>query len=417
MRFHDYATVRSIVLRNPDSGFANTTEKLQAFRRMSSEEVLRSAAAELTERMACGNMLEVKRFCEKNPWAMRFYKTICREYGWLRSDRPFYNVWPVAYELIASVTLDIAWSEVSFPYEQMLFRFPVGQEPNGIACALVHDYSAMLQSERRMSGVHELGQQAAVADLRYGRGMIEASVQFAASPLTNETLNALNTVEDDGRDETVEATLLRIRSDNPPPYIEFLYRLAVFTSLLAKGEDLITPVILAKDQKRYEAAGDEQKRWIEERAARVQGRGFDLGKRLQEERDSSPHWRNPHLCLFWTGPGRGQPLLKVRRGGVVIPKALAEVPTGFLGPETPEELAVAEATYVRVPVSARMRFEILRRDSYRCQLCGKSAGDGVRLHIDHKHAAAKGGTNTPENLWTLCEPCNLGKSDLSLSPE
>lgn len=62
----------------------------------------------------------------------------------------------------------------------------------------------------------------------------------------------------------------------------------------------------------------------------------------------------------------------------------------------------------------RRRFLILRRDGYRCQLCGAKASDGVQLEIDHKHPKSRGGKDDPENLWTLCRECNQGKSDLSL---
>lgn len=61
-----------------------------------------------------------------------------------------------------------------------------------------------------------------------------------------------------------------------------------------------------------------------------------------------------------------------------------------------------------------LRFFVLKRDKYRCQLCGRSAKDGVTLEIDHKVARAKGGTDVPANLWTLCFDCNRGKSDENL---
>ena len=384
---------------------------------MSSGEVLRSVHADLVARMGCRTMLEVRRAYERDPSALRLYNVILREAGWFRCERPFYNVWPIAYDLISSVTLNVAWSDVRFPYETILFRFPIGHEPHGVASALIHNYSGMLQDADRRRGIRDRAEMIALGDHDFVRGMISATINQANSPLVYETLEGLNQRKDDGSDETVEETLTRLRESNPPPHVEFLYRLAVFTSLLARGEDLITPIVLSKDQKQYAVADPERRQWLEDRAARIQGRGFDLGKSLQQEKDNSPHWRNPHLCLFWTGTGRGTPLLKVRRGGVVIPKALSEVPTGFLGAESPEELSIAEATYTRAPIPPRVRFEILRRDSYRCQLCGRSASDGIRLHIDHKHAASRGGTNTLENLWTLCEPCNLGKSDLSLAPE
>ena len=62
-------------------------------------------------------------------------------------------------------------------------------------------------------------------------------------------------------------------------------------------------------------------------------------------------------------------------------------------------------------LSAQRRFEILRRDLYRCRLCGIAAQDAphVRLEVDHITARAHGGTNDPINLWTLCAACNRGK--------
>lgn len=62
----------------------------------------------------------------------------------------------------------------------------------------------------------------------------------------------------------------------------------------------------------------------------------------------------------------------------------------------------------------RLRYLVLQRDRYCCQLCGATAQDGVRLAVDHRHPKSKGGQDTFENLWTLCYSCNAGKSDLPL---
>jgi len=56
-----------------------------------------------------------------------------------------------------------------------------------------------------------------------------------------------------------------------------------------------------------------------------------------------------------------------------------------------------------------LRFDIFRRDSYRCQICGATAFDGVKLEIDHKIPVIKGGKDEMDNLWTLCFNCNRGK--------
>jgi hypothetical protein len=63
-------------------------------------------------------------------------------------------------------------------------------------------------------------------------------------------------------------------------------------------------------------------------------------------------------------------------------------------------------------VSKRLRFEIFRRDNHTCRYCGASAPD-VPLRVDHVTPVALGGTDTPDNLVTSCEPCNGGKSSAS----
>ena len=65
----------------------------------------------------------------------------------------------------------------------------------------------------------------------------------------------------------------------------------------------------------------------------------------------------------------------------------------------------------RNKLSAGLRYDILKRDGFRCQICGRSAADGVKLHVDHKIPISKGGLTTWDNLRTLCQDCNLGKSN------
>jgi 5-methylcytosine-specific restriction endonuclease McrA len=64
-------------------------------------------------------------------------------------------------------------------------------------------------------------------------------------------------------------------------------------------------------------------------------------------------------------------------------------------------------------ISLRLRFEILKRDNFTCQYCGRSA-PSVALHIDHKKPVSKGGDNRPENLAAACLDCNIGKHDSGL---
>lgn len=62
----------------------------------------------------------------------------------------------------------------------------------------------------------------------------------------------------------------------------------------------------------------------------------------------------------------------------------------------------------------KYRFEILKRDGFKCVYCGRSPKEGVILHVDHILPNRKGGRENPENLVTACSECNLGKSDVLL---
>ena len=77
-----------------------------------------------------------------------------------------------------------------------------------------------------------------------------------------------------------------------------------------------------------------------------------------------------------------------------------------------EEPAPVDTRGPRIP-SLRLRFRVLVRDGFRCRVCGRSPAleAGVLLHIDHITAWAAGGSTTLDNLQTLCDRCNLGKSD------
>ena len=65
----------------------------------------------------------------------------------------------------------------------------------------------------------------------------------------------------------------------------------------------------------------------------------------------------------------------------------------------------------RALMTDSLRYDILRRDNFRCQICGATAQDGVKLHVDHIMPVSKGGKTIKSNLRTLCERCNMGKSD------
>lgn len=69
----------------------------------------------------------------------------------------------------------------------------------------------------------------------------------------------------------------------------------------------------------------------------------------------------------------------------------------------------------RQSLPANVRFDVLRRDDFRCRFCeGKPGND--RLHVDHLIPWSLGGSDHPDNLTTACDRCNIGKSARTLIP-
>ncbi len=83
-----------------------------------------------------------------------------------------------------------------------------------------------------------------------------------------------------------------------------------------------------------------------------------------------------------------------------------------------------EPTIIRVPnakprledqraIPVGLRYQVLRRDRFRCVTCGRSPAVDLAcvLHVDHLIAFSRGGKTKFDNLRALCESCNIGKGD------
>lgn len=364
------------------------------------------------------------------------------EKAWRLINRPYYNVYPVVQKLCEKTKLDVTWNRVSFPFSPLLFRFPVGHEPHGIASALVYtvppgnvrgfDFGQLPVFDRCWAGdpasdewgtrpCHRIdtSRMSKRANSACGYIMSRSLVCFVQFCTDKGWEQLVWSLRADTWNETVEKTFSdphtagteHLEGIDSERASLFLCRLSVLAALVGQGNDLITPEVLARDAARYELASQSEKEWIEGRASRVNGIGFSFGKELQRNSECSPHWRNPHMALFWTGANRSVPILKLRSGCVVSSTSLSDIPTGFLG-DRPDDADISDPQFaLRMAIPKRLRFSILRRDNYRCQLCGLTQADGVKLEVDHKVPVAKGGLTVEENLWTLCHPCNNGKSD------
>lgn len=59
-------------------------------------------------------------------------------------------------------------------------------------------------------------------------------------------------------------------------------------------------------------------------------------------------------------------------------------------------------------ISKKLRFEVFKRDGFRCTYCGRPCSVTV-LQLDHVIPRKDNGADTMDNLTTSCVDCNQGK--------
>ena len=71
-------------------------------------------------------------------------------------------------------------------------------------------------------------------------------------------------------------------------------------------------------------------------------------------------------------------------------------------------------------ISQKLRAEVLDRNGFTCQMCGKTPGEvdpetgrKVRLHVGHIKDKSLGGEDVLTNLRTLCSTCNQGAKNIT----
>ena len=73
-------------------------------------------------------------------------------------------------------------------------------------------------------------------------------------------------------------------------------------------------------------------------------------------------------------------------------------------------------TLQRRKMTQKLKNQVLNRDNYTCQYCGKSKKKypNLILEVDHIIPVSKGGRSELNNLQTLCKECNRQKSNMIL---
>lgn len=79
-------------------------------------------------------------------------------------------------------------------------------------------------------------------------------------------------------------------------------------------------------------------------------------------------------------------------------------------PDIPLPLVIRLQHYIKIPHKTvpLTRKNLMHRDKYTCQYCGKIGGD---LTVDHIMPRSRGGQDEWENVVVACLRCNVGKGN------
>jgi len=94
-----------------------------------------------------------------------------------------------------------------------------------------------------------------------------------------------------------------------------------------------------------------------------------------------------------------------------LPNVLQPVECASVDPSMPSQPleVIARASLAHAP-SKKLRMQVLRRDDFRCRICGRRAADyvDIELHVHHIRPHGMGGLTELGNLITLCHTCHGG---------
>lgn len=119
---------------------------------------------------------------------------------------------------------------------------------------------------------------------------------------------------------------------------------------------------------------------------------------------SSPFWGDTTLENF------AQEMREVCGDHESAKEELEELHREQVGDEYYERFKESRDESGKEFINPELRQDVLQRDKFTCQHCGRSAPDVV-LHIDHVIPESKGGPTELDNLQVLCEECNIGKGN------
>lgn len=238
------------------------------------------------------------------------------EKTWIECGRPYYNVWPIL--LKAALKLDLSKvkrSDIHFPEQVILIRFSAEE----------HKYAPQIKFEGQVGILHTM----MIGFFEFdNRKILKVSSMFKDESgiveisSEHELLNA--------NDYFKEFDVSVVDADLKT----HMLKIAVILGIISNNPDLITPDYIKSDIPKVTEQTAEH---YHNRAKKAGKYGWNVGEILHKD-ESSPHFRMPHLALYWTGEGRQIPKIILRTGpnNGPIPvrrDKITTIPTGYYDKE------------------------------------------------------------------------------------
>jgi len=252
---------------------------------------------------------------DKKQIAINQFKT---ESNWLKSDKPYYSVWPRIIPMLIKLNLkkiDASW--MNLPIPELCVRLPERDNPlifnfHGTQ----HKVRCMLLSEASISGIKGICLWLDIGEYEHGMPVYSF---YSFRCLENRTLQ-------DEIDNLPKKEGYDIGIQIPQDMVITCVRLCCTLCFLGNDPQLITPDVLVEDLQKFEATGD--LKYIA-KAKKRHKIGWNIGQHIEV----SPHWRRPHFALYWMGKGRTSPVIRPRKGALIHKEIISQIPAGKLGKE------------------------------------------------------------------------------------
>jgi hypothetical protein len=246
----------------------------------------------------------------------------CAERAWIKSNKPYYKLWPGIAKSLLNLKLDIPVSMVKLPHQALLIKLPEDQDflgQDGFTCrTIVVAYGSKIKMnpvfpENSISPNYKM----IIVLSDWGeRDQFDCPVYYV-----QQLHIADNTTVEDSIPPLVHPTAnvgLSLSIENRLNIV----RLMAGVCLLGDDSELVKPEVLNRDQSKFMKTGDIS---LIDKAKKRGKYGFAIG----DTSEVLPHYRNPHLCLVWTGEGKKIPRIVVRKGSIVKRKIATTIPSGY----------------------------------------------------------------------------------------